>query len=122
MVRGAVILGIEKSDHKNLTIMKTCPRSYGLILNHVYSGSRHDHRDYYTDSLTNRVMAKGQLTWLILRGDLLLSDARKEVEKEVAFSFRETDNRTYKLPIYEYPDDDIPDRFETSQEGIVEIL
>ena len=92
------------------------------MLSHVYSGSKHDRRDHYTDSLTNRVMARGQLTWLIQKGDLLLSDTRKETEKEVAFNFRERDNRVFTLPIYEYPHDDIPDRFENAQEGIVKIL
>jgi hypothetical protein len=72
--------------------------------------------------VTNGAMANGQLTWLIRKGDLLLSGMREETQREFDFNFRETDDRVLRLPIYEYPDDDIPDRFESAKEGIVEII
>jgi hypothetical protein len=85
----------------------------------VYSVYKYDRRDRYTDLMTNNDMAQQQLTWLIRRGDLILSDARTETEKEFKFHFLETDDRKFSLPIYEYPhdDDDVPDRFETGQNG-----
>jgi hypothetical protein len=121
VVRGGVIFGVEKSAHKNVTIMKACPRSYGIKLNSSYSGAKHDKRDHYTDVLTNNVMAKGQLIWLIRKGDLLLSDAPKETEKDIAFNFKETDKKSFQIPIYMYADDDIPDRFDNAKEGKVQI-
>lgn len=122
VVRGAVIFGIEKAGHNNITITKSCPRSYGIVLNHAYSKSKHDRRDKFTDALTKIPMAKGQFTWLVRKGELVLSDAPKEVEQEINFNFKETDSRVLQLPVYEYADDDLPDRFENSQEGIVVIL
>lgn len=92
------------------------------MFNQAFSESKYDYKDHCRDSVTNRVVVNGQLAWLVQKGDLLLSDAQKEIEKEVAFNFRETDNRMFKLPIYEYPDNIIPDPFGTAQEGIVEIL
>lgn len=85
----------------------------------MYSVYKYDRRDRYTDSVTNNVMAQQQLTWLIRRGDLIHSGVRKETEKEFIFHFQETDDRKFSLPIYEYPhdDDDVPDRFETGQNG-----
>lgn len=118
MARGAVIYGVEKANHKKVTLMTTCPKSYGIVLNESYSGYKYDRRDRYTDSITNNVMAHKQLTWLIRRGDLLLSDAKRETEKEFIFPFQSTDDLNFKLPIYEYPDDDLPDRFETAQAGM----
>lgn len=117
VVRGAVIYGVEKSYHKKLAVMTACPRSYGIILHHTYSGVLHDSRDRQRDAITNRDMANGQLTWLLRKGDLLLSDEPRESEKEFAFNFREMDERKVILPIYEYLDDDIPDRYETAQQG-----
>jgi hypothetical protein len=100
--------------------MSTFSRSYGIALDEVNSVYKYDRRDWFTDEVTNTVMAQKQLTWLIRRGDLLLSDAKKETEKEFMFPFQETDDRKFKLPIYEYPgdDDDVPDRFETGQHGV----
>lgn len=92
------------------------------MVNNTYSESKHDRRDMFADSLTGIPMAKGQVTWLIRKGDLVLSDAPREAEVELNFNFRETDARVLQLPIYEYADDDLPDRFETSEEGIVVIL
>lgn len=64
-------------------------------------------------------MAKGQFTWLMRKGDLLLSDAPKEVEQEINFNFGETDSRVLQLPIYGYPDDDLLDRFEELQKKVL---
>jgi hypothetical protein len=97
--------------------METCPRSYGVMLNRVYTGVRFKKEDAYTDEATGRVMAHGQMTWLIKKGDLLLSDEPKESEQEFSFKFNETDVRVFNFPIYEYSEDDIPDRFDNAQEG-----
>ena len=121
MVRGAVIYGIEKANHNNMTFMTTCPTSYGIVLNEGSLRSKYDPRDRYTDSVTNNVMAHKQLTWLIRRGDLLLS-AKRETKKEFMFPFQKLNDLKFKLPIYEYPDDDLPDRFENAQEGMWEFL
>jgi len=83
-------------------------------------------RDHYTDLVTNKIVANGQLTWLIKRGDLLLSDSQKETEEAFTLNFHETNdnqfNDVFELPIYEYPDDDIPDRYETAQEGMTRMI
>lgn len=103
-----------------MTFVSRCLRSYGIALNEANSVYKYDRRDWYTDSVTNNVMAQKQLTWLIRRGDLLVSDAEKKTEKEFMFPFQDTDDRKFRLPIYEYPDDDddVPDRFETGQSGV----
>jgi len=121
VVRGAVIHGIEKLDNKNLTIMKGCPRSYGIKLSEAYSGIRHNPSDSYTDSFTNRTMASAQMIWLIKKGDLLLSNRAKEAEEMVTFKFWEKDSRKFGLCIYEYSDDDLPARFINAREELKEV-
>jgi hypothetical protein len=122
VVRGAVVYGIEKAAHPMRTMMETCPRSYGVMLNRAYSGLRHNRKDRYTDPATNRVMAQGQMTWLIKKGDLVLSDNPKEAEQEFSFKFKRDDNRVFNFSVYEYSDDDIPDRYETAQDGKFALL
>jgi hypothetical protein len=119
VVRGAVVYGIEKASHEKRTTMEVCPRSYGVMLNRAYSGFRHNRKDRYTDPATNRVMAHGQMTWLIMKGDLVLSDKPKESEQEFSFKFKQDDNRVFNFSVYEYSDDDLPDRFEIAQQGKV---
>ena len=91
-----------------------------MVLNETYSVYRNSSKDIYTDTLTDNIMAKQQITWLIRRGDLLLSDVKKETKKEFMFRFQESEDRKFRLPIYEYPndDDDVPDRFEVGQTGM----
>jgi hypothetical protein len=111
--------GIEKGEHKKLTTMSTCSRSYGVALNEVYSPIKYDRKDQYLDPVTNCEMAQQQITWLVRRGDLILSDDKKVIEKEFLFHFKETDERKFSLPVYEYPDedDDVPERFATGENG-----
>jgi len=121
VVRGAVVYGIEKSVHQDRTIAEICPRSYGVMLNRAFAGFKHNRQDRYTDPATNRVMAQGQMTWLIKKDDLILSNAPKEAEQEFSFKFKEADNRVFNFSIYEYSDDDIPDRFEVAQDELNEV-
>jgi hypothetical protein len=119
VVRGAAIYGIEKADHPALTICKTCPRSYGIMLNQAFSRSKHGRRDLYTDLTTNRVMVRGQMAWLIKKGDLVLSDEPKEAEHSFSFKILPNDAKLFPFAIYEYPDDDLPERYETAQNGML---
>jgi hypothetical protein len=119
-VRGAVIHGIEKINRPNITYMKTCSRSYGIVLNETFKGSKFLLEDRYTDPITGDIQAHGQVTWLVKKGDLILSNEGRTSEKEFRVSFagtEEASKRRSKLSIYEYEDDDLPDRFQNAREG-----
>ncbi|KUJ14621.1 actin-like ATPase domain-containing protein [Mollisia scopiformis] len=115
VVQGAVLYGIEKAHHKDVTTVATCTKSYGVNLNEMDSISKYSREDVYVDPVTNNSMARTQLTWLIRKGDLILSDEKREAEKEFMHTFSDPDDRKFKLPVYEYSDDDLPDRYETGQ-------
>lgn len=119
MVQGAVIYGVEKANYQNLVTMSTCSRSYGIVIKETYSVHNLNQRGVSMDPVTNNIIAQEQLTWLIRRGDLLLSDEHKKTEKHFKHNFLETDPRNFKFPVYEYPDDDddVPERFETGENG-----
>lgn len=110
--------GIERDDHQTLSIMKTCPRYYGVMLHAGFSGAHHTRKERYDDPTTGREMANGQLTWLVAKGDLLLSTEPKESQREFGFNFREHDDKKISLPVYEYSEDDVPVYYHTAQEGM----
>jgi hypothetical protein len=111
--------GIEKSHLQKKTTLSPCLRSYGVALDEEYSVRKYSSEDRYRDELTDKDMAQRQLTWLIRRGDLVLSDAKKEFEKEFKFHISESGDRKFDFPVFEYPDDDDdePDQFEIGQHG-----
>jgi hypothetical protein len=118
VVRGAVLYGMESLNRKNQTQCIPCPRNYGFVMNHTYSKRMHDARDIYTNPFTNQVMARSQFDWFVLKGDLLLTSETREIEKNITWNFNENARKICSLRIFEYLDDDLPDRFETSQEGM----
>lgn len=123
VVRGAAIYGIEKEHHKNVVSTSTCASNYAVVLNDSYSSHKNDPRDRIIDPLTGAPMAQKQFTWLVRRGDLILSDEKKEIEREIVFRFQENDERKFQVPVYEYPDDDdeMPDRFETGENELIKV-
>ena len=97
--------------------MRACPRSYGVSVSESFSEIRHSRQDFVVDPITRTATAKEQLMWLIKKGDLILSDDPKVVKQQFTRCFSETDLRKGQMPIYAYDDDDIPERFSTSQDG-----
>ena len=79
--------------------------------------ARYSRDDRGLDHITNAVVAQSQITWLIKKGDLILPDEGKQWAKEFGYSFRDLQDRKFKLPIYEYEDDDLPDRYQNAREG-----
>ena len=96
----------------NVVLVRSCPRSYGIALNEVH----------YTDPVTGNIVADKPITWLVKKGDLILQNEGKTIEKEFILRFQESGNRKFRLPIYEYEDDDLPDRFQNAREGNYMIL
>lgn len=98
--------------------MKTSQRSYGIVVDEIWS-HEYDEEDWYEDPLTTTAMAKEQFTWMIRKGDLLLSDKTEVAEKDFTRTFRASDNRRFDIPIYMYSeeDDDVPPRWAIGQEG-----
>ena len=108
---------MEIANHKNHTPMIPCPRSYGFVMHHTYSKRMHDARDIYTNPFTNQIMARSQFVWFVLRGDLLLAKESREIEKTLTWNFQENAQKVCSIRLFEYLDDDLPDRYETAQEG-----
>ncbi|KIW07496.1 uncharacterized protein PV09_01461 [Verruconis gallopava] len=100
VVRGAVITGVEHMGE--LKPLQSCPKNYGICLNEDFSGIHDNWDDRFLEESTSRVMALGQLHWLILKGDLLdHKEARSQV-KNCPFTFSQTQSRKWKFEVYEW--------------------
>jgi hypothetical protein len=117
VVRGAAILGIEKSTIRALCTISACPRSYGISVNEPFSNVLHDERDRVVDPINNMIMAKDQLKWLIKKGDLMLSNQPKVTRRWFNISFQEHGPRNGDIPIYAYDFNDLPERCGDSLNG-----
>ena len=117
VVRGAALLGIEKSTSRALCTMTACPRSYGISVSEIFSEILHDARDRFKDPITNTPMAKEQLKWLIKKGDVVLSDQPKMARRWFTIAFQENGLRNGTIPIYSYDYDDLPERSGDSLNG-----
>jgi hypothetical protein len=111
IVRGAVVVGIEKTDNTNFMKVKPCPRNYGLNLAREYSLVENDKKDLKFDPVTNQPLAVNQMRWLFRRGDAILSNQIRKEEQTFVVRVTEPSNRSGKIPIYTYSGLDIPTRF-----------
>jgi hypothetical protein len=79
VVRGAVICGIEKLGNRSLKLTNFCRYSYGICLDEIYTSAHHAQHDVVR--LGGSDFAQSQLTWLLNKGDLILSDQPTKREK-----------------------------------------
>jgi hypothetical protein len=110
VVRGAVVMGIEKDRNNNLTTMKTCERNYGLCLAKTYSVIDDDMKDFYVDPVTKIPMAVKQLKWLFKKGDVIILNQPRTEHQTFVLQFTEFGTKSGEVPIYTYPDEDVPER------------
>lgn len=117
-MQGAVIYGIERKHYHNVKVMKTSQKSYGIVVDETAS-YMYDEDDWYTHPLTKATMAGGQFSWLVRKGDVMLSEKTEVARKEFTRTFKASDGRKFDMAIYTYndEDDDVPDRWKTGKLG-----
>jgi hypothetical protein len=119
VIRGAVLSGMEKSSRLDQMTVQMCARSFGISITSAFTRRLHDNRDVYIHAVTGKVEAKGQIVWLVKKGDLLLPKEPRTMEHFLQWNFAEGKERRVSLPVFQYPDDDLPDRYETAHEGTI---
>jgi hypothetical protein len=117
VVQGGVLFGMEKSDRQTQATVTACQKSYGISMSKQYTKRLFSDQDKQTDTITNQIYAKGQLTWLLRKGDMLQPNKPRSFIEEVCWYFVEGQDRYVSVPIYEYLDDDVPMRYENAHEG-----
>jgi hypothetical protein len=104
------VVGIEKDRNINRTTMTTCERNYGIRLATAFSLVDNDRNDLFVDPITKIPMALGQMRWLFKKGDVMLSNQSREEHQAFVVQFKEHGTKSGEIPIYTYPDDDVPER------------
>ncbi|KAH7115268.1 hypothetical protein B0J11DRAFT_471111 [Dendryphion nanum] len=122
VVQGAVICGIEKSSSQKLVRAGACRHHYGIAPNQIFSDAHHSLEDRVEDPKTGLVFARGQMNWLLNKGDLVRSSAPLIVEKEITLTFLKSEEKKKIIPIYRYSrDDDRPERYHEARNEVLEV-
>jgi hypothetical protein len=112
VVRGAVAKGLESTGKEDLIYMRKCRRHYGTPASEPFNAFKHSEEDAYIDEHTGEKYAKGQMTWLINKGDPLLSASPRHAEVELCRTFGFTDSRVFKARLAESTEEIAPRRYE----------
>lgn len=107
-MRGAVCRGLE-GPQGGLIAVRLSRKHYGTYASETFVPGVHDPQDSYIDRFDGRRMAKGQMTWLVDKGERLPEASPKIAEIELGAQFKRTDNRLFGAVLVGC-DDDVPPR------------
>ncbi|RPA89023.1 actin-like ATPase domain-containing protein [Choiromyces venosus 120613-1] len=110
VVRGAVARGLE-GEGSGLVQLRMCRRHYGTPVSEHYDETKHSSEDMYFDDLTGEKFAKGQMHWLLTKGESLSAATPKRVSIECCRTFRPTDSRVFSAKLVACNDDYAPRRY-----------
>lgn len=60
----------------------------------------------FLDPVTGKTMGASRLSWIIKRGDLALPSPLDCHKTEVAFNFREHDDKFFNIAVFKYTEED----------------
>ncbi|KAG0637899.1 hypothetical protein HOY80DRAFT_907084 [Tuber brumale] len=110
VVRGAVARGLE-GEGSGLVQLRMCRRHYGTPVSEHFDETKHTAQDMYVDDLTGEGFAKGQMHWLLTKGESLSATTPKRVSIECCRTFRPTDSRVFSAKLVACNDDYAPRRY-----------
>jgi hypothetical protein len=109
-----------------LTPLKACPKNFGIRLDEDFSGLHNDLDERVFEESTSRMVALGQLHWLIQQGDLLDATEPRVQTKICPFTFAADQSMKFSFPIFECvlddPDDDLPKRWHNARDEVHQIM
>jgi hypothetical protein len=115
VARGAVCRGLE-GEAAGLIQVRLARKFYGTPASEVYNARLHHPDDMYTDPLTGRAMAKGQMAWMCSKGDRLPEGQPRTIGIDVCKNFKVDDPRDCGALLVGCDDDEPPKRFASPSE------
>ena len=117
MVRGAVVCGIEKDATPNLRTADVCRHNYAVCFDQIYSNTFHVGKDMTRKH--GATYAQSQLTWLLSKGDLILSDEPRKVEISFQLELKDLSAGKIHLEILRNSADEEkrPRRYQNARDG-----
>jgi hypothetical protein len=110
VVRGAVCRGLE-APSTGLIAVRLARRYYGTPVSIVFEEGVHDQEDAYIDDFTKKKYAKGQMRWMIDKGERLPEDTPKRVSIECCCTFKRTEDREFGAVLVGCDSDQPPPRY-----------
>ncbi|KAF1976595.1 hypothetical protein BU23DRAFT_565748 [Bimuria novae-zelandiae CBS 107.79] len=112
VVQGAVICGIEKLSSQKLTRADYCRHHYGVSVLQHFNAAYHNPKDAFTETQTRLRVVRGQLIWLMNKGDLVPSNDTLVQTRDIHLDFTKAQGKKTIIPTYRYSEDeDRPTRF-----------
>ena len=117
VVRGAVVCGIEKDATPNLRTADVCRHNYAVCFDQIYSNTFHVGKDMTRKH--GATYAQSQLTWLLSKGDLILSDEPRKVEISFQLELKDLSAGKIHLEILRNSADEEkrPRRYQNARDG-----
>ena len=92
--------------------MRLARKNYGTYASEMYREGFHHADDMYIDEFTGYKYAKGQMTWLIEKGERLPETCPKKVSISVSRSFKMGESREIGAVLVGCLDDKAPQRYQ----------
>lgn len=96
--------------------MRLARKHYGTYASEPYRPGIHNPADVYTDDFTGAKYAKGQMTWLIDKGERLPEAMPKKASIDCGCKFRKSDDREFGAVLVGCDEDDPPRRYQDKSE------
>jgi hypothetical protein len=110
VVRGAVCRGLE-GPQAGLVEVRLARKYYGTPASEPFNARIHDQSDRYIDEYDGRAYARGQMTWLVDKGERLPEKTPKVVSIECSASFRLDEERQFGAVLVGCDEDEAPRRY-----------
>ncbi|KAF8541822.1 hypothetical protein BDD12DRAFT_803390 [Trichophaea hybrida] len=118
VVRGAVARGMEAEDNP-LVRLRLCRRHYGTPLSKSWDPFKHHPDDFYIHAHKRTRMARGQMSWLLGKGDILSATDPKRASIDCCTTFKRGERRFWRIHLAACDDDSASERFSESSTYIV---
>lgn len=99
VARGAVCKGLEGDDDKAVTNRK-CRRHYGTACTQAFDKEKHNECDSFICQFEGSKRARGQMSWLLKRGDNLATCKSSHANAEFHLNFWPGKKRVFDLTLY----------------------
>jgi hypothetical protein len=109
-VRGAVCRGLE-GPQSGLVEVRLSRKHYGTPVSVPFNPRLHDIKDRYIDEYDGQAYAKGQMRWLVDKGERLPEKLPKVASIECSVSFHSDEERAFGAVLVGCDDDTPPRRY-----------
>jgi hypothetical protein len=111
--------GLQKRT-ENVVYMRSAAHNYGVKTQQPFSAFKHSADAICQDPFDAQQKAENQMTWLVKKGDLILSNSPTYASIDICRKFRAQDSRNFRTSLLVNDDDTASTEY--LQNGMIEVL